>query len=141
MQVRRAQSQGEVTAALALRERVFCVEQGVALEADRDGHDRHAVHLVAVEEGRVVGTCRLVFDPGIARLGRMAVEPELRGQGIGAEILRVAENEARAGTARRVRLHAQMAARSLYERGGYRALGQVFMEEGIEHVTMEKHLA
>jgi predicted GNAT family N-acyltransferase len=141
LDVRPAQTSEEIDAALRLRERVFAVEQGVRPEADRDGRDPEATHLVAVEEGRVVGTCRLVFQGDIARLGRMAVERDLRGRGVGAAILREAEREAIVGGARRISLHAQLAARSLYKRGGYREQGQEFVEEGIEHVTMEKSLA
>jgi predicted GNAT family N-acyltransferase len=141
MEVRLARGEGEVAAALRLRERVFAEEQGVRPEADRDGRDPEATHLVAVDGGRVVGTCRLVFRGDVARLGRLAVEPPLRGRGIGAAILREAEREALDAGARRISLHAQLAARSLYQRGGYRESGPEFMEEGIPHVTMEKRLA
>ena len=71
----------------------------------------------------------------------MAVEPELRGPGIGAAILDEAESVSAAAGAARMRLHAQVKARSLYERAGYGPVGEVFLEEGIEHVTMEKRLA
>jgi ElaA protein len=139
--VRQARSQPEVDAALELRERVFVGEQGVSLEADRDGLDPEAVHVVAFEGERLVGTCRLVFADGLARLGRMAVEPDVRGRGLGAEILDAAERIARGRGAETMRLHAQVAARSLYERAGYEPRGAAFLEEGIEHQTMEKPLA
>jgi predicted GNAT family N-acyltransferase len=140
-EVRAAASSSEVDEALELRRRVFVGQQGVTLEADRDGLDPEATHIVAVDGGRVIGTCRLVFDDGLARLGRMAVEDEARGRGIGAALLAVAEAQARAAGATRIRLHAQLAARSLYERGGFEARGEEFMEEGIPHLTMEKLLA
>ena len=110
-------------------------------EADRDGRDPEAAHVVAVESRRVVGTCRLVFQGEVARLGRLAVERELRGRGVGASILREAERVALAAGARRISLHAQLPARSLYERDGYRQRGRRFVEEGIEHVAMEKRIA
>lgn len=141
MIVRGARSRDEVAAALALRDRVFCGEQGVSPEADRDGRDGEAVHVVALDGGRVVGTCRLLFAGCVARLGRMAVEPELRGRGIGGEVLAAAERLAAARGAQTVRLHAQTGARSLYERAGYEPRGRTFMEEGIEHVTMERPIA
>lgn len=140
-EVRVASSSSEVDEALELRRRVFVGQQGVTLEADRDGLDAEATHVVAVEGGRVVGTCRLVYDAGLARLGRMAVEHGLRGRGVGAAILGVAEQQARAAGAQRIRLHAQIAARSLYERGGFEVQGVEFLEEGIPHLTMEKELA
>ena len=136
-----ASTSSEVDEALELRRRVFVGEQGVTLEADRDGLDPAAVHIVAVDGGRVVGTCRLVLDGSLARLGRMAVEDDQRGRGIGAALLAEAEQAARAARAWRIRLHAQTAARSLYARGGFEVQGEEFMEEGIPHVTMEKPLA
>jgi predicted GNAT family N-acyltransferase len=139
--VRAASGPAELEAALALRQRVFCDEQGVTLEADQDGLDPEALHLVAYDGERLVGTCRLLFDEGIARLARMAVECDARGRGIGAAILAEAEQAAKAAGARRIRLHAQTAARSLYERSGFEARGDEFMEEGIPHLTMEKPLA
>ena len=127
--------------ALRLRERVFAGEQGVSREADQDGRDPQATHVVAVEGDRVVGTCRLVFRGTTARLGRMAVVAELRGQGIGAEILREAERAARLAGAERILLHAQLTALSLYARDGYEPRGDTFVEQGIEHVAMEKALS
>jgi len=141
IEVRLASSSSEVDEALELRRRVFVDEQRVTLAADRDGLDAEATHLVALEDGRIVGTCRLVFDDGLSQLGRMAVEGDARGRGIGAAILDAAERHSRTAGAERMRLHAQTAARSLYERSGFQVQGQEFMDEGIPHVTMEKHLA
>jgi predicted GNAT family N-acyltransferase len=120
---------------------VFAGEQGVPVEADRDGRDDEAVHLVAVEGESVMGTCRLVFRGPVARLGRMAVESDRRGRGVGAALLDEAERCARRAGAARISLHAQTHARSLYARGGYEQRGDVFVEEGIPHVAMEKQLA
>jgi predicted GNAT family N-acyltransferase len=124
-----------------LREDVFCGEQGVSLAADQDGRDHEATHLVAVEGGRVIGTCRLLFGGRLARLGRLAVEPEERGRGVAGAILREADRVSRAFGAERITLHAQTYALALYEREGYSERGRRFMEEGIEHVAMEKVLA
>ena len=139
--MREARNPGEVEAALRLRHRVFVHEQGVAVAADRDGRDGEALHVVAMRGGELVGTCRVIVADGLGRLGRMAVEPELRGRGLGAMVLAEAELVAGGAGAERMRLHAQLAARSLYERAGYETAGEVFLEEGIEHVTMEKPLA
>lgn len=139
--MREARTPDEIEAALRLRHRVFVGEQGVDTAADRDGRDGEALHVVAMRDGDLVGTCRVIVDEGVGRLGRMAVEPELRGRGAGAELLEEAERVARTAGATQMRLHAQVAARSLYERAGYETAGEVFLEEGIEHVTMEKPLA
>ena len=140
MEVREARSEEEVTAALALRSRVFCDEQGVSFEADQDGRDPEATHIVAVEGVAVIGTCRLLFRGPVARLGRLAVESARRGDGIAAAILREADRVAAEAGAESIALHAQTYARALYENAGYREYGPTFVEEGIEHVAMEKQL-
>ena len=66
MEVRPARDAAELAQALKLRDRIFCGEQGVSAAAERDGRDAEALHLVAVEDRRVLGTCRLVFKAGTA---------------------------------------------------------------------------
>ena len=141
MDVRPARDRSEVDQALALREQVFSVEQGVDLAADRDGLDDLAIQVVAVESGRVIGTCRVLVDGDIGRLGRMAVESGSRGRGLGAAILAAAERLASDAGARLMRLHAQRYIEDLYAAAGYTAYGEPFVEEGIPHVAMEKRLA
>ena len=120
---------------------MFCGEQGVSAAADRDGRDPEATHIVAVDRGRVVGTCRLLFRGRMARLGRLAVEPARRGEGIAAAILLEADGVALEHGADAISLHAQTYAKDLYLDAGYEERGPAFTEEGIEHVAMEKRLA
>jgi predicted GNAT family N-acyltransferase len=119
---------------------VFSGEQGVSIAADRDGRDRESTHLVAIDDGRVVGTCRLLFRGRVARLGRLAVEIERRGEGIAGAILELADRVAREAGAGVISLHAQTYALQLYLDAGYRTRGPEFVEEGIEHVAMDKRL-
>jgi predicted GNAT family N-acyltransferase len=120
---------------------VFCEEQGVSPAADRDGRDPEAIHIVAVDEGRVIGTCRLLMSGKLARLGRLAVEPAARRRGIGAAILDAAGGTARRAGATEIDLHAQTYALALYRNAGYVERGEVFIEEGIRHVAMRKPVA
>lgn len=142
MEIRRVRDDRELQAALDLREQVFCGEQGVTLEGDRDGRDRDAIQLVAVGEGgEVAGTCRILIEHGTAKFARLAVSRDSRGRGLGAALLAEAEREARSAGAERIALHAQTDALGLYERAGFTPYGDRFIEEGIEHQTMEKRLA
>lgn len=109
--------------------------------ADRDGRDHEALHLVVIEEGRVVATCRLLVEGTTARLGRMAVARHRRGLGLGAVLLDEADRALAPTGVRLIRLHAQTHARGVYDQSGYEVQGDAFVEEGIEHVTMEKRLA
>lgn len=142
VEVRRADGPAELDALLDLRHRVFCVEQGVPKHEEIDGRDGDAIHLVAVraEDGRVLGTCRLLFVDRTVQLSRLAVEPDARREGIATALLHEADREAEAARAKRIVLHAQTYARELYAADGYEERGHVFVEAGIEHVAMEKRL-
>jgi predicted GNAT family N-acyltransferase len=119
---------------------VFSGEQGVSIAADRDGRDGESTHLVALEDGRVIGTCRLLFRGNVARLGRLAVDPDRRGEGIAGKLLALADRIALEQGASSISLHAQTYARRLYLHAGYVERGPEFVEEGIEHVAMGKRL-
>jgi predicted GNAT family N-acyltransferase len=138
--VRRASGPDELAAALDLRYEVFCVEQGVPLREERDGRDEQALHLVALGDGEMLGTCRLVFAGSTVQFSRLAVRPDARRRGIATALLAEADRETRLGGGNRLVLHAQTYALPLYETAGYRVRGRRFVEAGIEHVAMEKLL-
>ncbi len=141
MVVRRARGAEEIARALELRRRVFSVEQGVSERADRDGRDDEAIHLIALDDGALLGTCRVLVRGQVAAVGRLAVAAEDRRRGIGAAVLAAAEGAAREAGAARVTLHAQLDAEGFYTRSGYARSGAPFVEQGIDHVSMEKPIA
>lgn len=117
----------------AIRRRVFVEEQGVPIALELDDLDQAAWHLLALVDGVTpVGTARLLDD---GHIGRMAVLPAWRGQGIGTSLLRHAIQMAQAD-GRRAFLHAQCSAIPFYERLGFRAEGPVFLDAGIAHRLM-----
>jgi len=139
-EVRRARNRRELLAALALRHDVFCVEQGVPEHEELDGRDHEGIHLVAIEDGELLATCRVLMVGRTAQFSRLAVRASARRRGIATALLEAAEVETRAAGGRRLVLHAQTYARSLYENAGYRPRGSVFREAGIDHIAMEKEL-
>jgi predicted GNAT family N-acyltransferase len=140
VEVREARDDGERAAAMAIRHAVFVGEQDVPEELELDGRDGEAVHLVALRDGAVVATCRLLAGNSAVHLGRLAVDASARRQGIAARMLRAAEAWARAHGAARLALSAQTYATGLYLAAGYRAVGEPYMDAGIEHVDMELDL-
>lgn len=140
-EVRRARDELELAAALRLRHDVFCVEQGVPEREELDGRDHEGIHLVAVAEGEVVATCRVLMVGRTAQFSRLAVRRASRRRGIATALLEMADAETRAAGGRRLVLHAQTYAQLLYERAGYVPRGRPFREAGIEHIAMEKELS
>jgi predicted GNAT family N-acyltransferase len=139
-EIRRARGEHELAEALRLRHDVFCVEQGVPEHEELDGRDHEGIHLVAVQDAELLGTCRLLVVGGTVQLSRLAVRAAARRRGIARALLDAADQESLAAGARRIVLHAQTYARELYENAGYVPRGKVFIEARIEHIAMEKQL-
>ena len=133
----------DLPAAYALRHEVFVLGQDVPQELERDELDDVVDHAVALVDGVVRATGRLLppTEPGgAATVGRMAVAEEVRGQGLGAAVLDLLEQTARERGWPAVELHAQVHARGFYDRAGYVPYGEVYLEAGIEHLSMRKDL-
>jgi GNAT superfamily N-acetyltransferase len=87
------------------------------------------VVLVAVEDGRVLGTATLYLDdgseqwrPGDAMFRFLAVDPAARGRGIGRALFRACLARARAAGEPRMALHTtewMTTAQAMYERAGF----------------------
>lgn len=127
----------DLPAVLALRHEVFVVGQGVPVELEHDELDAVCDHAVALVDGEVVGTGRLLPD---GTIGRMAVAADRRGQGIGAAVLALLEQRARERGHSSVSLHAQLHAVGFYAQAGYVPYTDVYLEAGIEHRSMKKEL-
>jgi putative N-acetyltransferase (TIGR04045 family) len=127
----------ERAGALALREQVFCGEQGVPRDMEVDGLDDDADHLVALDDDdRVIGTLRLFEHDGTAKVGRVAVDAAWRRRGIAQRMLARALARARGVGCSRARLAAQVEAIELYRKAGFAVESDVFVEAGIDHVWM-----
>lgn len=122
-----------------LRSDVFVEEQGVPRELELDARDPRCVHVLAFFDESPVGTARVDLEHG-ARVGRLAVTRPMRGRGIGTALMRRLHELARERGFARVWCHAQAAAEPFYAQLGYSAVGERFVEAGIEHVRMEKVL-
>ena len=134
-------SEAEFEAAIAVRFRVFVDEQSIPPEEELDEADATATHVIAICQGEVVGTGRLVVrDDGDALIGRMAVDAQWRRKGVGGEILKFLEDSARKQGLTRSVLHAQEYVKSFYAAHGYQQHGDTFLEVDIPHVEMRKDL-
>lgn len=126
--------------AMMVRENVFVDEQNVPPELEADAFDSDAVHVVLMNAFGPVATGRYYADPEnsrLARLGRVAVLKDYRGNGLGnvvlGELLRLIRAEARFT---RVDIHAQASVLGLYAKFGFVKKGGEFFEAGIPHYEM-----
>lgn len=134
--VRRIVSEKDLRRAFAIRVRVFVKEQGVPAEIELDNDDRRAVHLLACNGDKALGTARIVFHRGAAKIGRMAVLKSYRRHGVGGQLLKRAVMIARRKQAKIVYLNAQVPVIGFYEKLGFKSRGAIFNEAGISHRRM-----
>jgi YbgC/YbaW family acyl-CoA thioester hydrolase len=126
----------------AIRRAVFIEEQGIPAEMEWDAGDAVCLHAVATNRfGAPLATGRLLGHvPGVAKIGRMAVLPTMRGSGVGRAVLDALMQAARERGDRDVLLHAQQSAAAFYARAGFATRGPAFEEAGIAHVEMVRPL-
>lgn len=126
-------------AAFALRREVFVWEQKVPEAEEHDADDMTATHFVAILEGEVVGTLRLIDKPEHIKIGRVAVRQAFRGQGIARQMMLAAMDHARALGRDRFFLTAQTDKLGFYERLGFTAFGPEFDDAGMPHRAMRTY--
>ncbi len=124
----------ELYAILALRQRVFVVEQKCAY-VDADGLDPQCRHLWA-EDGTIRAYLRIVpagakFDE--ISIGRVIVTAETRGTGLGKELMR--RGIASCGAVP-IRISAQAHLERFYNELGFGRTSDVYDEDGIPHIEM-----
>ncbi|TCV86699.1 GNAT family N-acetyltransferase [Sulfurirhabdus autotrophica] len=128
-------------ASLSLREirsEVFIMEQGVPEALEWDGLDNGCTHLLAITPDNIpVGTVRLLAD---GHIGRMAVKRTWRNKGVGKALLLRIMEVARIQGIKVAMLNAQTTARGFYEKFGFRAEGNEFLDAGIPHYKMLREL-
>ena len=131
----------EYNDALFVRKSVFVKEQQIPLEIEVDQNEEHAVHIVLyndVEEPIAAGRYR-VLD-GLAKAERICVLPHMRGNGSGAKIMEALEKHAAEQGLQHVKLSAQAHAVPFYEKLGYYAITEEYLEQNTPQKMMKKDL-
>lgn len=121
----------------AIRNIVFIDEQNVPVEMEFDNQDQAAIHVLAMVDNKPVGTGRLLQD---GHIGRIAVLKTEREQGIGKKIMQLLIHKAQEEHFPKVYLSAQIQALGFYEKLGFVAYGNEYLEAGIKHLSMEMPL-
>ncbi|MFC1953872.1 GNAT family N-acetyltransferase [Chloroflexota bacterium] len=108
---------------------------------DQDGNDSDALHLIIKKADSVTGTLRIRFLTNQeVKLERMAILKSSRGNGIGREAVFFIEKELKTRGIEMIVLHAQHTATAFYQKCGFKETGSPFLEAGIKHIRMEKHI-
>jgi ElaA protein len=130
----------QLYSAMALRQRVFVVEQECPY-LDADGIDAHCLHVLGMQSDVLVAYAR-ILPPGLGHvhpcIGRVVTAPEIRGTGAGKDLMRFAI--ASVGTLYgpcTVHISAQSYLERFYRQLGFLATGHEYLEDNIPHMAME----
>ena len=132
----------ELNLGFALRIKVFVEEQKVPMELEFDEKDNseNTVHIGFFDNNKLIGVARLIdLDKDVIHIGRVVIDKEYRGQGIGRELIIGCENIAQQILKRKIiiELSAQIQAENFYKSLGYNRVNDIiYLDAGIEHVDM-----
>lgn len=131
----------ELFAIYKLRVAVFVVEQKCPYQ-EIDEADKAAYHIWLQDEDGIAAYAR-ALPPGAtfaeASIGRVIAVK--RRCGMGSRIVAAAVETAKERfNAEKITIEAQVYARSLYEKAGFRQISDEFLEDGIPHIQMQLQL-
>jgi ElaA protein len=125
---------------LQLRNEVFVVEQNCAYQ-DCDDKDLKAYHYTGWQKDKLVAYTRLlsisISYPDAASIGRVITAPFIRRQNTGRQLMYNSINEIyRLFGDVPIRVSAQFYLKNFYESFGFVPEGEIYFEDGIEHISM-----
>ena len=124
----------EVYEIVRARQEVFLMEQKIICR-DFDGVDYDALHCFIERDGKVCAYLRAYKSDEGVKIGRVLTIPH--GVGLGKRLMEAAMPKIKkAFGADEIILHSQIQAEGFYEKLGFKRVGDVFLEEGIEHIKM-----
>lgn len=128
---------------LILRSEIFVVEQSCPY-LDPDGHDTQALHLLGTENNKLVTYLRL-FPPNPTEnkliFGRVVTAKSSRKKGYGKKLMEELLSYCDThfpGTS--IHCSAQTYVKKFYEDVGFTPYGNVYDEDGIPHIAMQRNI-
>lgn len=131
----------ELYTIMQLRNEVFVVEQNCVYQ-DADNKDRYSFHLMGWKEDKLIAYTRLIpagtayAEPSI---GRVVTSPSARGTGAGRELMEYSiDTIYKLFGKQPIRIGAQLYLKKFYSSIGFEPTGDIYLEDGIEHIEMVK---
>ncbi|MEO7209790.1 MAG: GNAT family N-acetyltransferase [Chitinophagaceae bacterium] len=129
----------ELYAIIRLRNEVFVVEQNCVFQ-DADNHDQVSHHICGWKEGKIAAYAR-VLPPGEIyeqpSIGRVVTARSSRKQQTGKELMQNAISFTQATyVGMDITIGAQLYLLAFYGSLGFKKTGDIYLEDGIEHIKM-----
>ena len=131
----------QLYAALQLRNQVFVVEQNCVFQ-DADDKDQNAFHLLGFLNNHLIANTR-ILPAGVvyqqASIGRVVTSPAVRRSGAGRILMAQSIDYLYSlfGSTP-IKIGAQLYLKKFYESFEFKQVSEVYLEDGIEHILMER---
>ena len=126
----------QLYAIIALRERVFVVEQKCAYQ-DADGYDQVSRHIWAEDDAAAIQAYLRIVPAGVKfaeiSIGRVVTSPDSRGGGLGRVLM---QRGIELVGPHAIHLGAQAHLEKFYNSLGFTRASDVYDEDGIPHIEM-----
>lgn len=137
----------DYSACLSLRFEVFRDEQKFDSDLEIDEYDSkdnvETKNLLIFNSltSEPMATARLIKkESGKWYMGRVCVKKIYRGLGLGKLLIELTERKAKEMEVQELRVSSQLYIRSLYEKMEFKAVGEVYLDENVEHITLVKRI-
>lgn len=131
----------ELYSVLQLRQEVFIIEQN-CIYPDLDDKDQDSIHLMCFDKDNLIAYTR-ILPPGISytdpSIGRVVTAPSVRKSGIGKELMRrTIDHCITLYGIIDITLSAQVYLIKFYESLNFCIVGDIYLEDGIDHIKMTR---
>jgi len=127
----------DLSEAMKIRIPVFVEEQNIPKENELDKNDKISYHAVLYDNNVPVACGRLYYTDNIAHIGRVAVLKQYRRKGYATTVCKKLIDIAISHKTNDITLDAQKYVVGLYEKLGFKVVGDEFLDENIPHFKME----
>lgn len=129
---------------LQLRNEVFVVEQNCVYQ-DADGKDPDAHHLLGMQGVKLVAYSRILppdEEHPHPAIGRVVTAPGSRRTGLGKMLMKEAISATESLFGKTIiKVSAQLYLKKFYESLDFQQVSEVYLEDGIEHISMHRILS
>jgi predicted GNAT family N-acyltransferase len=135
LEIKPVKTKEEYKQILNIRKIVFIEEQKVPKKIEIDEYEEEATYFIAYLNKEPVGCARIRFNK-FAKLERIAILKKYRGRGFGTKLTEYLIDHCHKKNIFDIRLNSQLYVAGFYEKIGFKRVGELFFEAGIEHVEM-----
>lgn len=141
MDIKIVSEQEELDQVFSVRTKVFVDEQNVPEEEEIDHLEEESTHFLVIdEESNPIGAGRFRVVDSYGKVERICILPDFRSKGVGKDLMNTIEQYALSKQIEILKLNAQNQAIPFYEKLGYSVISDEFLDAGIPHHTMKKHI-